>query len=247
MTTQHDVLHQFAAGLNTDSGVNWPAIPFQTPGSQGWKIVYEPFQRGYALADGVKWESIVETSGTVTYGVNGVIITTNGSDDSSGFLGWATANLMIGAVTKKFYFETSFTLTAATMASNEMYIGFSDVVDGDAITDLVNTGGTAWVSADGFGFGKLDGATELDFITMDGGTEQTIGLGITPTTAVRMKLGCYYDGQKFNIYKDDVLLSSTAKTSLNVDTGMSLCAYCKDGSGAAQTLVANYVLLATEL
>ena len=247
MTTHHNVLHQFAAGLNNDPRVNWPAVPFQTPGQQGWKIVYEPFGRGYALADGVKWESIVETSGTVTYGVNGVIITTNGTINSSGFLGWATANLMIGAATKKFYFETSFTLTAATMASNEMYIGFSDVIAGSAITDLVNTGGTAWVSADGFGFGKLDGATELDFITMDGGTEQTIGLGITPTTAVRLKLGCYYDGVTFNIYKDDVFLTSATQTSLNVDTGMSLAAYCKDGSGAAQTLIINYVLLATEL
>ncbi len=247
MTTQHNVLHQFAAGFGNDPGANWPAVPFQTPGQQGWKIAYEPFQRGYALADGVKWESLVETSGTVTYGVNGVIITTNGSDDSSGFLGWTTANLMIGAATKKFYLETSFTLTAATMASNEMYIGFSDVEAGDTLTDLVNTGGTAWVSADGFGFGKLDGATELDFITMDGGTEQAIGLGVTPTTAVRMTLGCYYDGAKFNIYKDNVLLSSTAKTSLNVDTAMGLATYCKAGTGAAQTLVTNYVLLATEL
>ena len=243
----HNVVHQFAAGLNNDAGVNFPPVPFTTAGSQGWKVVYEPFERGYALADGAKWESIVETSGTVTYGVNGVVITTNGTDNSSGFLGWTTANLMIGAATKKFYFETSFTLTAATMASNEMYIGFSDVVAGDAITDLVNAGGTAWVSADGFGFGKLDGATELDFITMDGGTEQTVGLSVTPTTAVRMQLGCYYDGINFNIYRDNVLLSTTAKTSLNVDTGMSLAAYCKDGAGEAQTLVTNYVLLATEL
>ncbi len=246
MANSHDSLHQFAAGINSLPGTG-PTLPFDTPGSAGWKIVYEPFGRGYALADGVKWESLVETSGTVTYGANGIIITTNGSNNSSGFLGWTTANLMIGAATKKFYLETSFTLVAATMASNEMYIGFSDVGAGDAITDLVNTGGTAWVSADGFGFGKLDGATELDFLSMDGGTEQSIGLGVTPTTTTRMKLGCYYDGLNFNIYVNDVLTSTTAKTSLNVDTAMGMCAYCKDGSGAAQTLTVNYITLATEL
>ena len=243
---QHTALNQFAAGLYNFPGVAL-SLPFPTPGQQDWKVVYEPFGRGYALADGVKWESLVETSGTVTYGVNGPIITTNGSDNSSGYIGWTTPNLMIGAATKAFYLETSFTLVAATMASNEMYVGFADVAGGDALTDLVAADGLSWAFSDGFGFGKLDTATELDFISIDGGTEQDVGLGITPTTAVRMVLGCYYDGTNFNIYKDNQLLSTTAKTSLNVDTAMSLCAYCKDGSGAAQTLTTNYVLLATEL
>ena len=246
MTITHNVMHQYSEGASSNPG-SGPVLPFITPGQQGWKVVYEPFGRGYALADGVKWESLVETSGTATYGVNGTILTTDGSDDSSAYLGWTTPNLMIGAATKKFYLETSFTLVAATMASNEMYIGFADVAAGDALTDLVNTGGTAWAFADGFGFGKLDGATELDFISIDGGTEQSFGLGITPTTAVLMKLACYYDGANFLIYVNDVLKSTTAQTSLNVDTAMSLATYCKAGTGAAQTLTTNYIMLATEL
>jgi len=246
MANSHDDLHQFAAGVGNLPGTR-PTLPFDTPGSVGWKTVYEPFGRGYALADGAKWESLVETSGTVTYGVNGAIVTTDGSDNSSGYIGWTTPNLMIGAATKKFYLETSFTLTAASMSANEMYIGFADLAAGDALTDLVAAGGTAWAFADGFGFGKLDTATELDFISIDGGTEQDVGLAVTPTTATRMVLGCYYDGINFNIYRNHQLLSSTIKTSLNVDTAMSLCAYCKAGTAAAQTLTTNYVLLATEL
>ena len=242
MTISHNVMHQYSAGLSAaEAGL---LLPFTTPGQQGWKVIYEPFERGYALADGAKWESVVETSGTATYGVNGPVLTTNGSDNSSAWLGYTTPNVMIGAATKKFYLETSFTLTAATMASNEMYIGFSTDV---STTSFVNAGGTAWVFADGFGFGKLDTATELDFISRDGSVEQTVGLGITPTTATKMKVACYYDGANFLLYVDDVLKSTTAKTSLNVDTAMVLVTYCKAGTGAAQTLTTNYVLLATEL
>ena len=243
MTISHNVMHQYSAGVSSNS-VTGPVLPFTTPGQQGWKVLYESWDQGYALEDGAKWESVVETSGTATYGVNGLLLTTNGSDDSSAWLGHTTPNTMIGAATKKFYLEASFTLVAATMASNEMYIGFSTDVQ---TTSFVNAGGTAWVFVDGFGFGKLVGATELDFISRDASVEQTVGLGVTPTTATKMKVACYYDGANFLLYVDDVLKSTTAKTSLNVDTAMGLVTYCKAGTGAAQTLTTNYVLLATEL
>lgn len=246
MTIIHSAMNQYAEGVSNNS-VAGPLLPFTTPGQQGWKVVYEPFERGYALADGAKWESLVEGVGTVTYGVNGTLLTTAGTNNSSGYIGWTTPNLMIGAATKKFYLETSFTLTAATMASNEMFIGFADLAAGDALTDLVGGTGIAWAFADGFGFGKLDFATELDFISIDGGTEQDVALTVTPTTSVLMKLGCYYDGANFLIYVNDVLNSTTAQTSLNVDTAMSLCAYCKAGTGEVQTLTTNYILLATEI
>jgi len=246
MTIQHNVLHQFAAGFNNDSGVSWPAIPFQTPGQQGWKIAYEPFGRGYALADGVKWESIVESSGTVAYGVNGVVLTTDNADNSSGFLGWATANLMIGAATKKFYLETQMTATAATMAGSEIYVGLSSL-QGTTIGDFVAADGLSWAMDDGFGIGKLDAETSMSLIANQSDVEQTVSFGSNPTTAVSQVWAVYYDGVNYKLYLNGTEVADTPKVVFNDDAPMTFVSYLRAGTAELQNLLVNYVLFAYEI
>lgn len=246
MAKTHNELHTFSAGVNNASVA--PILPFTTPGLQGWKVVCENFGGdGYINSDALKFESVVETSGTTTFGVNGSLITTNGSDNSSGWFGWTTPNMQIGAATKRFYLEVSCVLTAATMASNEMFIGFTS---DQSTTAFVEGLGTDWLWDDGFGFGKLDADTEISFIAGDGETasdHQIIGLGSTFTTAVKTVLGCYYDGLNYNLYRDGIFISSTAQATYNANSPMGAVAYCKDGAGETQTLVTHYALMATEL
>jgi len=247
MAIQHSAVNAFAAGLNNASAAAGAALPFTTPGLQGWKVVCENFGGdGYINSDAVKFESVVETSGTTTFGVNGSLITTNGSDNSSGWFGWTTPQLQVGANSKKFYLETSCVLTAASMALNETFIGFTS---DQSTTAFVNAGGTAWTFDDGFGFGMLIGGN-INFVAGQSETasaHQTIDMGSTFTTAVKTVLACYYDGTNYNLYRDGVLISSTAQTTYNDDAAMGAVAYCKAGTGAAQTLLTHYVLMATEL
>jgi len=244
---KHNALHQFSAGFNTVQDSGPASLPFATPGQQGWKIQTENFGGGATPADGILWESVVETSGTTTHGVNGGLITTDGNDNSSGWLGWTTPTYVPGAATKKFYLETSVILTAATMASNEMFVGFTS---DQSTTAFVAADGLTWAFDDGFGFGKLDAETEISFISGQnetGAAHQTVGLGSTFTTATRTTLACYYDGTNFNLYKDNVFVKSAAKSTLNDDAATGAVIYAKAGTGAAQTLLVHYITLATEL
>jgi len=247
MANTHNRFHTFSDGVNTASDAI-SALPFETPGLQGWKVVYENFGGdGYINTDNVKFESVVETSGTTTFGINGSLITTDGNDNSSGWFGWTTPNLQIGANTKKFYLETSCTLTAATMASNETFIGFTS---DQQTTAFVLADGTGWTFDDGFGFGKLDTETVISFVAGQSelaSAHQKVAFNNTFTTATKVILACYYDGANYNLYRDGIFISSTAQTTFNDDAPMVAVAYCKAGTGEVQTLVTHYVLMATEL
>lgn len=242
---KHNALHQFAAGLNNQA-VNGPDVPFPTPGMQNWKWVIEDFANGILwTADNVQYELTVEgVTPAPVVAANGVSLPTLASDNTSTLLQWTTPNLQVGANTKRFWLETSVTLTAAAMASNEAFIGFTSDQQG---TNFVAADGLSWTFDDGFGFGKLDAATEIDFIARQSDVEQTVGLGSTFVTAARVTLACYYDGVNYQIFKDGELVVSSAQEVFNDDAAIGVSAYCKSGTAAIQSLLVNYVAIGTEL
>jgi len=242
---KHNAIHQYAVGLNNATNTGPSDLPFPTPGLQGWKWIVENFTSGHTyVADAEPWEFTAETSGTVTVGINGPIITTNGSDNSSALLQHLTPQILLGANTKKLYIETTVNLTAATMASNEIFVGITSDQSGTA---FVAAAGTSWAFDDGFGFGKLDTATELDFITTQSSVEQAVGFGSTLTTATITRLAAYYDGTSYFLYKDGELVANANRSVFNDDAVMGVSIYCKAGTGAAQTLAVNYVAIGVEL
>ena len=107
--------------------------------------------------------------------------------------------------------------------------------------------GLSWTADEMLGFGKLDGATEVDFIARENNSEQTIGIGSTMTTAVRAVLACYYDGDKYYIYKNNVLVAEASQDQYPQTAAMGISAFCKNGAGAIQSLLVNYVALGSEL
>jgi len=242
----HETLHQFSAGVSNSPTAAIP-LPFPTPGQQGWKWLYESFATGHLYTANSNPYNEVETNGTATVGANGAILTLAGADNDLCLLQWTTPTAQIGAVAKKFYLETSVILTAATMASNEMFVGFTSDQSGN---DFVLAAGTGWTFDDGFGFGKLDTDTELSFVSGQSeaaSAHQIVGLGSTLTTATKTKLGCYYDGTTFFLFKDDIFVNSATRTTLNNDAPMGVACFAKAGTGEAQTLLIHYVALGTEL
>lgn len=241
---KHNALHQFAQGLNLN--VDGPDIPIPTPGQAGWKYIVEDFAHGVLFtADNVQYEITVEGSTPApVVAANGVSLPSLATDNTGVLLQWTTPTLKVGASTKKFWLETSVTLTAATMASNEMFIGFTS---DQSTTAFVAANGLSWAFDDGFGFGKLDTATSIDFIARQSDAEQTVSFGDTFTTAVRVALACYYDGANYNLYRDGVLQATVAKSVYNDDAAMGVSAYCKSGTAAVQSLLVNHIAIGTEL
>jgi len=243
---KHNALHQYTAGLNNaPTGGTELNLPFPTPGFQGWKWMYESFADGILhTGNNVKWnETIVGSTPAPGIGANGISLPTIATDNTGSHIQHTTPQIILGATTKKFYLETSFTLTAATMASNEMLVGFTTDATGDTHQAAA---GTSWTFDNGIAFGKLDTATELDFIARQADVEQVIGVGSTMTTAIRATFGCYYDGANYLIYKDGALVARASGESVpQLVMGISL--FIKSGTGAIQTLLVNYVALGTEL
>lgn len=245
MAVRHNAKHQFKLGYNNSSELNL-AVPFPTPGQQGWKWIYETFATGHLYtADSNPYELTVEgVTPAPVPAANGILVPSLAGDNTSTLVQWTTPVLQLGAATKKFYLETSVTVTATDMAENEIFIGFTSDIQG---TGFVLANGTAWAFNDGFGFGKLDAATEIDFISRDGDVEQTIGLGETFTTATRITLACYFDGDKFNIFRDNKFLTNTDMQVLDTGGPIGISAYAKSGEGSLSSLLVNYVALGTEL
>ena len=241
---KHNALHQYTGGVN-NVPANGPDLPFPTPGLQGWKWMYETFADGILhTGDNVKYEeTILGSTPAPGIGANGISLPTIATDNTGSHIQHTTPQIILGAATKKFYLETSITLTAATMASNEMFVGFATDATG---SNHQADAGTSWTADNMIGFGKLDTATEMDFIARASDVEQVVGIGSTMTTAVRATLSCYYDGSNYNVYKDGALVAKSSQEAIpQAVMGMSL--FIKSGTGAIQTLLVNYLALGTEL
>ena len=241
---KHNAMHQYTGGLNNAPTGGPNLLPFPTPGLQGWKWLYQDYAHGVLYtADTVEYElEIVGTTPAPIPAANGVSLPTTTADNSMCQIRDTTAQVILGASTKKFYLETSFMLTAADVDQNEIFVGYST----DATsTAMIDAGGTVWALDAAIGFGKGDAATELDLIIRAADVEQTIGMGAM-VTATRYKFGVYYDGTKYYAYKNDVLVGE-GTAQVYPATVMGTNAYIRTGEGALQSLLVNYIALGTEL
>ena len=240
---KHNAMHQYTGGLNNAPTGGPNLLPFPTPGLQGWKCLYQDFAHGVLYtADNVEYES-TNLSGAATVAANGMLLSSTGTINTGAHVQDTTPQVILGASTKKYYIETSVTLTAAAATANELFVGFASDVTG---TNHQADAGTSWTADAMLGFGRLDGATEIDLIVRAADVEQTIGLGSNLTTAVRAKLGCYYDGTKYYVYKDDELVSE-GTSQVHPATAIGISAFIKTGAGAVQSALVNYIALYTEL
>ena len=214
------------------------------------ELGYETFATGklYTADSNPYALTVLGTTPAPVPAANGITIPSLAGDNTSTHIQWTTPTVQLNSDSaKKFYFETSVTVTATDMAENEIFIGFTSDQTGSAHQA---DDGTGWTFDDGFGFGKIDAATEISFISGQNETgtgHQIVGLGETFTTTTRITLACYYDGGKFNIFRDNLFLISSDMQTLNTDAPMGISALCKSGEGSLSSLLVNYVALGTEL
>ncbi len=131
MAVRHNAKHQFQLGCNNSNELNL-AVPFPTCGQQGWKWIYETFATGRLYtADSNPYElTVLGVTPAPVPAANGVLIPSLAGDNTSTHLQWTTPTVQLGVNTKKFFLETSVTVTATDMAQNEIYIGFTtDVLE----------------------------------------------------------------------------------------------------------------------
>jgi len=247
---KHNALHTFAAGANIAKSTNGAtSVPFIHPVQQGWKVVYEDFNGPslYSADTADIWQFTAITAGTTAVSTGGVLFDNAADADNAGAaLAHETATIIPAANTKKLYLEVSATVTAATMASTEFFLG----VAADQTTTIANfvaADGLSWTVDDCFGIGKLDAETNVSAIMRQSDVEQTISFGSNPTTATRHTWSLYYDGATYHVYKDGALIGSSAKTVFNNDAAMCITAFMRSGAGETQNLLAQYILFAYEI
>ncbi len=244
--TVHNVLHKFAAGLNTDQ--NTAPLKFDFPVQQGWKVYYEGFNSGVIRADDAYWLIAANGGGTIGAGSDHSLIITGDGTANSGYSLFRTlADIGLTSTAKKFYMEARVMYTNASGGSatnNGWFIGCTSAAEA-LLTGSGNL--QAFVADEALGFGHFDGATSVSFYSREDTTNQAIDLGIELTSGTFVKLACYYDGSSFNLYRDDQLLSSTAMTSLNVDEGFTPQVFFEADEAKANTFDFQYLLFAAEL
>jgi len=193
------------------------------------------------------WLGTPNSSGTLTVGGEQSMTMTGDGGASSGYsLLPALADKKLAGASKKFYMETRVKFTIAsggTVPANGWFIGFSDAAE------ALTTGAADAIDGvtDAIGFGHVDTGTAVNFYSRDASVSQTISLGNDLTSGIYAKLACYYDGAGFHLYWNDNFISSTAKTQLNVDTGMATQVMFEAVEAKANTLDFQYLLFAVEL
>jgi len=245
MTVQHGVVHKFAAGLN--AGQTPVPLPFDSALQQGWKVYYEGLNDGIVRTDDAYWLVQANGGGTVGPGdSNSIVITGDGTVYSGYSLYKTLADVRLASDVKRFYLETRVKLTldtAGTVPANGWFVGFTSANEAmtTGASDALDGGDEA------LGFGQVDTDTSVTFYSREDATQQEVDLGFSLSDGAYVKLACYYDGSNFNLYKDDLLISSTPMTSLNTDEGMTPQVYFEAVEAKANTLDIQYLLLATEI
>ncbi len=241
MGRTHNSFHQFSAGLNTLQ--NSLSLPFEHPVQNNWKVYYDGFTIGATYADDAYWLIQANGGGTlIVGGEQSMTMVGDGSEFSGYSLYRKLADRTLALTGKKFYMETSLKLTATSVPDNGIFVGYTSANEA-MTTGAVNAldGGD-----EALGFGQVSQDTEITFYSRQDGTNQTIGLGAPFVTGVYTTLQCYYDGA-FNLYRDNVFLSRTARTKLNADEGMTPQVFFEAVNAAANTLDFQYLLFAVEL
>ena len=249
MAVQHNAAHQFIAGLNVEPLSGGHAVPVPFAGTQGWKVLYEPFADGadFTSTTAPKWVQTLNLTALSPAGANGISLEPQDTtDNSSTQVQWTTPTLVWPAATKKFYFETSATLTSSggTVAQGEYLVGFTSDVQ---TTGFIDTLGTAWAWNDGIAFTHLDAATELSLTVRNGDTAQTIALGQDFISGTRIRLACYHDGVTYHVYADGVEVANATRVTAVGTTAIGATLYSKNGESQDKNLLVNYLYLATEL
>ncbi len=175
-------------------------------------------------------------------GLNGCLkIVTTAADNESGLIQAPAAGWVLTSG-KKFIMETSFEITAATIAQNEMFIGLASYQTG---ANFFATAGTARTFDDGIGWITTDADADIDLICGENDVYETATVKATYATGVWYKMSLYYDGTNITYYLDDVAVGTITPSVIPVSV-VGPAFYFKSGEAAIQSLLVDYITIAKQ-
>lgn len=200
---------------------------------------------GYAGAwfySGVaNWVASVEQDA----GVNGANLSmTGGANDNAGGL-LQDVSYMAMTTGKKFFIESRFELTAATMSDTEVLIGLSTLCAANGLANVIAADGASITMDDAALFYSLDGSADLIFTCREADSSNTVTVISTMVTATWYKVSAYYDGTDWTLYVDDAKVGVLSPNEVPVTPVVPTFFY-RAGAAAAQTLKIDYLHILSE-
>lgn len=178
-------------------------------------------------------------------GVNGANISmTAGANDNGGGLIQELAYMAMTSG-KKFFLETRFEVTAATIADTEIFIGLSTLCAAEGFANWVAADGLSFTHDDAVGFYTLDASADLVFTSREADAATTLTTKSTMVTATWYKASAYYDGTDWFVYLDDTLVGTVTPAQIPV-TPVVPSFFYRAGKAEAQTLKIDYLHVISE-
>lgn len=151
--------------------------------------------------------------------------------------GWA---MKIG---KEFLMEARFEITAATIASNELFIGLAT---NQTTTGYFLDNGTARTFDDGIGWYSPDADTDIDLICGEADAFDNITVKATYVTATWYTMSMYYDGTDIYTWVDGLSTGIIAPPDQIPVSKVGPSIYFKTGVAEVHTLLVDYLFVASE-
>lgn len=200
-----------------------------------------------------KWDATaLDTSCTIAIGdtAGGAVVLTNVATDNKETWLSNVAEVFKVAASKPIYFEARVKCTEANTNTANWFVGLSDTVAVDTITDAA-----ALASLDGIGFFKKEGALTFDFVVSNGSTTTSTASVGTEVSGTYVRLGFTVEP---GLDKTGALAATKARCTPYVDgvagTALDLLISgmdemhvvfgVKNGSGHANVLTVDYVQVA---
>lgn len=221
----------------------WDAVPSPTNADPS---VLHTFFDDFLLLD-ASW-TVTEDSGGATQAVGdapaGVVTLTNASGDNDGSqITWAqeTFRMILG---KRIWFEARIRCAAGDATNLDFFVGLCATEDLTGVADNM--------PANGFGFHKDDGDTNIDLSTSDGGTNVQSAAVHTLVDDTWVKLGLLFDGAATGSGTITPYIDGTAGTAITAATYATMVEVApmiliRNGDGSTtQTLEVDYVKVVQE-
>jgi len=215
---------RFPGGVSSASSGTFKDLPYLN--TSDYVIFDEDFQR-YAAGDWTVTETNASATEALTDGQGGLLLITNTATDDDRVTMQKVGESFKFVANKKTFFEVRFQTSDATQ---------SDLLFGLAITDT-----TPLDATDGVFFKKDDGDANIDFASLKNSAGSTVTAATTIANATFVKLGFYFDGVNFYLYKDGVQVGFVSAATIPDDEEVTPTIHLQNGEAVAKTLTVDYI------
>jgi hypothetical protein len=168
-------------------------------------------------------------------------IVSGAADNAEGSLRTASPGWILTSG-KKFWMEARWEITASSIAEKEVFIGLASY---QVTTNFFATAGTSRTFDDGIGWIAFDGTDDIVFTVGEADVFDSHIVIATPVTATWYTTSMYYDGTDIRLWVNGVSAGTLTPDQIPISV-VGPTIYFKTGTGAVQSLLVDYMLVAQE-